>query len=163
MRETRKILVVEDEPDLRDILLALLNEDYDNVDQAENGQIGLEVLQKQEYSVVLSDIKMPHVDGLTFFSRAKAQGLTMPFVFLTAFGDQKNILMALRLGAFDFIKKPFNEAEVQDVVKRGLEVGFRRSRIQEQLQKIPSEISKNVNQDEKFIRLLELNNYKKRA
>lgn len=159
----RKILVVEDEVEIREILVSLLKEKTPEVIAAENGAAALEWLKKETFSLIVSDINMPVMNGLTFYSEAKAMGVQTPFVFVTAFGDQDNMLSALRLGAFDFIKKPFDDEDVNQVVDRAMEVGFRRNQILESFKDAQPEIQNAMNKNEKFIRLLQLSNYKKRA
>lgn len=157
----RRILVVEDETELREIIVSILKLDYAEVDEAENGEMGLSKVEEKAYSLVLTDINMPALSGLEFFANAKVKGIITPFVFLTAYGDQQNIMKALRLGAFDFIKKPFEEQEMRDVVSRAVEVGFRRREIQAQQSDGEVDLEK-IKRDERMIRLLEWSNYKKR-
>lgn len=159
----RKILVVEDELELREIMLSLLAEKDHDVVEAEDGVEGFRLLNQGEFSLVLSDIRMPTMSGLDLFAAAKEMNIQVPFVFITAFGDQENIVNALRLGAFDFIKKPFDDEEVHQVVDRALEVGFRRNQIMENIRRGGDDAMKRIERDEKFIRLLELYNFKKRA
>lgn len=159
----RKILVVEDEAELREIVVSLLEGDHFAVDQAENGTAALALLETQKYALVLSDIQMPGMTGLELFAQAKAKGHVTPFVFLTAFGDQENIMKALRLGAFDFVKKPFDETEVRDVVRRAAEIGHRRLEIERDLDGNAELDAEKLKKDGKMIRLLEMNNYRKRG
>lgn len=159
----RRILVVEDEPDLREIIVSLIKETYSDVDEAENGEKGLEMLLTGNYMLVVSDIHMPKLTGIKFFEQAKAAGSTVPFVFITAFSDHDNMVSALRLGAFDFIRKPFENDEVTEVVNRGVEVGYRMQQISKNLQETALVAAQNIQRDEKFIRMLSLQNHRKRA
>ena len=101
--------------------------------------------------------------GWNFFARAKSDGHHIPFVFITAFGDEENMLKALRLGAFDFVRKPFNEEEVRSVVERALEVGHRKRMILKELGGLDKDSKMKVDKCERMIQLLEVSNHKKRA
>ncbi len=121
----RTLLIVEDEKDIREILSELLSPLNLNILEAEDGQAALDMLRSKEVDAVLSDISMPRVTGLELLSHMKVEFDTVPIVMLTAYGDKANIKEALRLGALDFIEKPFNEESVLDVVNKALEIGVR--------------------------------------
>ncbi len=157
----RKVLIVEDEKDLSEILVSLLGEFYPYIQTASNGREGLDLMKQESFALVLSDIKMPEMTGIEMFVAAKEAGVQSPFVFITAFSDEVNIMSALRLGAFDFIKKPFNDEEVINVVDRGLELGYRRSQLIANLEPNNSSTKNETNLN--MIRYLELKNFKKRA
>ena len=163
MSDTRRILVVEDEVDLREIIVDLLTENHHEVHQAANGAEALEIVKKEEFTLILSDIKMPQMTGLEFFSQAQLYLQFTPVVFLTAFGDRDNMIKALQLGAFDFIKKPFDDAEVLGVVDRALEVGYRKKQIAQEIAQLDPDKKQRLERHHKMISLLHANNQKKRV
>lgn len=125
----RTVLLVEDEEEIRDILEEILKGQNLNVFGASNGVEALRILGSEEVHAVLSDIAMPEMSGLELLSKMAIEHPEIPTVILTAFGDKENIKEALRLGALDFIEKPFAENEVIDVVTRALEIGTRRKQL----------------------------------
>lgn len=118
------ILVVDDEPELREVIAEILRELNAEVITATNGLEALEILRARPVDAVLSDIDMPVLNGLELLRETKRLGIELPFVFVTAFGEKGNVLTALRLGAIDFIEKPFRNETVVDVMARALELGL---------------------------------------
>ena len=158
----KSLLIVEDEPALREILVAGLEELGVSMTTAANGRIGMELLRQKSFDAVLSDIQMPELNGLELLLAARGAGISCPFVFLTAYGEQEFILQALRLGALDFLIKPFDLQDVVSVTGRALEIGFRRNSIL-QLRKTPGHEQK-IEKAERMISLFRLaNNSKRRA
>lgn len=101
-----KILVVDDEKSIRDALRDILEYEEYEVDEAKDGEEGLEAVLKTPYDVVLCDIKMPKMDGLDVLLKAKEEGVPAQFVMVSAFGNVENAVEATKRGAFDFITKP---------------------------------------------------------
>ena len=118
------ILIVEDESDLRDLLVLVLGRLTPNLLVAENGKVALNLIQSREVHAVISDISMPEMNGIELLGEVRKLGLDLPFVFATAFGDKNNLLDALRLGAFDFIEKPFANKLIYAVMEKVLELGL---------------------------------------
>lgn len=159
----RRILVVDDEPDLRGILLKIIKELNIECDQAGNGQEALEALRVHEYHLVVCDIMMPVMTGLECLSASQAENVKTPFVFLTGFGDSNRMLQAMRLGAIDFINKPFDVSEVVEVIFRALEIGVRRHQIHEKIEKQAPELLPQIKKQERIISLMRSHNNKKRT
>lgn len=129
-----KVLIVDDEPDLRKTLIRVLQSLNIQTMEAENGKYALEMLRDQKFHAVLCDIKMPEMTGLECLAHAQVEGIVSPFVFLTGYADSHHMLQAIRLGALDFIPKPFENLEVLNVLLRALEVGSRRIHLLETLE-----------------------------
>jgi len=109
-----KILVIEDEQDIRDILIAMLEaEDFDVID-ASNGQRGLQLAQETLPDLIISDIMMPELDGYGVLKqlRQNPSTETIPFIFLTAKAAKPNQRQGMELGADDYIVKPFTRDEL---------------------------------------------------
>ena len=156
----RSLLIVEDEQMICEILsdgLAALGVE---IAVAENGRVGLELLKKKSFDAVLCDIQMPELSGIELLTAVREAAIPSPFVFLTGCGEQKLILEALRLGAVDFLSKPFQIAEVLAVTQRVLEIGFRRKSIL-QMRATPGR-EDDVKAAEKMINLFSISNNLKR-
>ncbi|MFT4735038.1 MAG: two-component system nitrogen regulation response regulator NtrX [Algoriphagus sp.] len=101
-----KILVIDDEKSIRDALRDILEYEGYEVDEAKDGQEGLEMVLSTPYDVALCDIKMPKLEGLDVLQKAKEEGSITQFVMVSAFGNVENAVEATKRGAFDFITKP---------------------------------------------------------
>ena len=103
-----KILVIEDEAAIRRVLIKILSEESDKyeVDEAENGLVGIEKIRKEDYDLVLCDIKMPKMDGVEVLEAAKKIKPEIPMVMISGHGDLDTAVNTMRLGAFDYISKP---------------------------------------------------------
>ena len=116
-----KILIVEDEAKLREVLCDYFISKGDQPFEAPNGVCALELLQEYEFDAVLLDIMMPGLDGLTV-CRAVRRENDVPIVFLTALSDEEDKLLGYELGADDYVTKPFSlsvlYAKVTALIKR---------------------------------------------
>ncbi len=102
------VLVIDDEQDLREMLsFTLMNEGY-NVLTAANGKLGVEKAEKEDVDVIISDIKMPEMDGITVLGKVKEMKPGIEVIMATGFGTMETAIESLRKGAFDFIHKPYN-------------------------------------------------------
>jgi two-component system, NtrC family, response regulator AtoC len=118
--EKKQILVVDDEPNLRRVLSALLVRDDYDVATAEDGAQALEILNEHHIDMVITDLRMPKIDGMELLRRALAMDPELPVVIITAHGTVDNAVEALKTGAFDYITKPFDQTEVRTIVKKAL-------------------------------------------
>lgn len=101
-----KILIVEDEPKLREVLCDYFHSKGDIPFEADNGAKALELAQEQEFDAILLDIMMPELDGFSV-CRALRKDNTVPIIFLTALSDEDDKLLGYELGADDYVTKPF--------------------------------------------------------
>jgi DNA-binding NtrC family response regulator len=101
-----KLLIVDDEKSIRDALRDILEYEEYEVDEAKDGEEGLEMVLKTQYDVALCDIKMPKLDGLEMLLKAKEEGVITQFIMISAFGNVENAVEATKRGAYDFITKP---------------------------------------------------------
>ncbi len=117
-----KVLVVDDESGIREIItLSLSTLGIDTI-EAEDGRQALEILETQHADLVCSDLMMPRMSGLNFLEEIRQRGHLVPVIFLTGYPSQESTLQALRLGAFDYLEKPFEAARLKQLVTEALRV-----------------------------------------
>ncbi len=110
-----RVLVVDDDEQMRMALCATLKHIGFEAQSTKNAQDALKLLKKESYDVIISDLKMPKMNGIEFLEKAKK--LTeAPIIMITAFGTIENAVEAMKLGAFDFILKPFSAEVLKKVV-----------------------------------------------
>ncbi|MCK4765385.1 MAG: sigma-54-dependent Fis family transcriptional regulator [Candidatus Aminicenantes bacterium] len=114
-----KILVVEDNKSMQEMLESILSEKGYSVKTADDVSTGMLLLKKELFHVILSDLQLPDMDGLTFFKKTK--GLNIPFIILTAFGSIELAVEAIKEGAFDFVSKPVDPAYLFLIIEKALE------------------------------------------
>jgi len=117
-----KILVVDDDQGMRETLLAVLADYGYLVDAAANGVETMRLAEQKVFDVVLLDLKMPDCSGLELLPRLKAIAPETSVIIMTAFGTVKHAVEAVRLGAFDFVTKPFDLEEMHITIKKALEM-----------------------------------------
>ena len=116
-----RILVVDDDPLMLDFLKeALLRQGY-KVDTAEDGEEALRKVEEEGYDLVITDVRMPGVDGMTVLESVKRDFADTEVVVITAYGTIRNAVEAMKMGAYDYLTKPFSVEEVEVVVQRALE------------------------------------------
>jgi DNA-binding NtrC family response regulator len=115
---TKQILIAEDEPNLRRVLGAQLQRDGYEVLLAADGAQAMALLGEHHVDVIISDLRMPKVDGLSFLKHVVAEKPDVPFLLITAHGTVETAVEALKLGAFDYVTKPFDRAELKTIVDK---------------------------------------------
>ncbi len=116
-----KILVVDDFPTMRRIIRNLLKDlGYENVDEAEDGAMGLEKLRNGNFDFVVSDWNMPNLDGLEMLKqiRADANLSHLPVLMVTAEAKKENIIAAAQAGASGYVVKPFTAATLEEKLNK---------------------------------------------
>ncbi len=132
MNGSARILLVEDDETFRSLLSDILsNEGYELVEK-EDGKAALVALQRHSFDLVISDLRLPGLNGLNLFRSAHEQGIAPPFILLTAFGTVEEAVAAIKEGVSDFLTKPLKDPETlrtlvrrvlsEDVRRRGLTV-----------------------------------------
>lgn len=124
-----KVLLVDDEPYIRQGLAAMIDWEAEGCcisGEASDGNSAMYLLQKQEFHIVISDIRMPGMDGIEFITRVKERKLDLPgFIFLSGFYDYSYARSAIQYGCSDYILKPVNKTELLDAIRRIQERYFR--------------------------------------
>ena len=108
----QRILVVEDEPDLRKVLATLLKRGGYAVDLAETGDVARERLGGEVYDLVITDLRLPGVNGIEVLRASKTADPGTPVIIITAFSTDEAAEEARRLGAFNYILKPFDTDKI---------------------------------------------------
>jgi len=120
MPEKSKVLVVDDEDALRTVLSSeLASEGYD-VGTASDGDLALAEVEKGKYDLVLLDIKMPHMNGFEVLKHIKEKHPKTKVIMLTGFADLKNAIESKKLGAEDFVSKPYDLVDLLTTIERVL-------------------------------------------
>ncbi len=118
MKNTITVLVVDDELMMRKLVEKILTRDGYQVLQAEDGAEALKLLEQKRVEIVISDIKMPGVNGFELLKLVKERYPKISVVMMTAYGDTYSVKDALLLGADEYITKPFKSHEIALVVER---------------------------------------------
>ena len=118
MKSTISILVVDDEEMLRNLLEKILTKEGYQVETAADGVEATDKLRQRKYDLMISDIKMPRLNGFELLKLAKKEYPTMGAIIMTAYGDSFTVKDALILGADEYITKPFKSFEINLIVER---------------------------------------------
>ena len=120
LRGKGQILVVDDEANLRRVLSVQLEREGFEVHTAEDGQQATEVFRQHHVDLIISDLRMPKLDGMGLLRASMQDDPTRPVVIVTAHGTIDSAVEALKNGAFDFIRKPFDKEEVRRIVDKAM-------------------------------------------
>ncbi len=117
------ILIIEDEAAIRRVLVKILSEENDsyNVSEAEDGLAGIERIRKEDFDLVLCDIKMPKMDGVEVLEASKKIKPEIPIVMISGHGDLDTAVNTMRMGAFDYISKPPDLNRLLNIVRIALD------------------------------------------
>lgn len=117
-----RILIVDDDENVAILFKKILGKEGYEIDSASSGEEALSSLEAQWFDLVVSDLRMPGLDGLEFLRRAKLLNPTMPCIVLTGYATVDSAVAAMKEGAYDYLTKPINNDEMKLVVKKALEV-----------------------------------------
>lgn len=134
-----KILIIDDERGIRSTLKEILEYENYTVDEAVDGENGLDLLAKNKYDVVLCDIKMPKIDGMEVLDRAHESNPDVPFIMISAHGTIDTAVEATKKGAYDFLVKPPDLNRLLVSVRNALD----KSNLVTETKKLKKKISKN--------------------
>ena len=116
-----RILIADDERNIRELLRDELASSASRVAVAENGRKALELLEKEEFDVLLLDINMPEMDGIEVLKKLNGQDIPTEVIILTAHATIQTAVEAMKLGAYDYLLKPFKIAELLPVLEKAYE------------------------------------------
>ncbi|MEN8152685.1 MAG: sigma-54 dependent transcriptional regulator [Acidobacteriota bacterium] len=120
LRKKLNILLVDDDPSIRDMLSIVLTKENYNVLIAENGKSAIENLKKNKIELIISDIKMPDISGIELLKKIKTVKSSIPVIMITAFASTADAIEAMKLGAEDYVTKPFNLEELRIIIKKAI-------------------------------------------
>jgi len=121
MKEQLNILVVDDEEVMRSLICDVLGDMGYRIKTASSGKEALEKIKQSEFSIIITDLKMPEIDGLELLKRIKAMDLDICVIIITAYPSIESAIGAMREGAYDYIIKPFNIEELKLVLQKAAE------------------------------------------
>ncbi len=134
----QRVLVVDDEPKMQRVLEIMLHKMGHEVLLAGDGQAALALAQREAVDLVMTDLRMPGMDGIALLSALRAHGVNVPVILLTAYGTVESAVAAMKQGAYDYILRPFDVEAVEVVVTRALA----QERVQRENQFLREEIEK---------------------
>ncbi len=108
----KKLLIVDDEENMRHFLKALLEQEGYNVFLAENGRAAIDILKSEKISTTLCDIRMPEMDGIEFLKEISAKKIDTTVITMSAYGTIDLAIETMKLGAYDYVSKPFKPDEI---------------------------------------------------
>jgi two-component system, NtrC family, response regulator HydG len=116
-----RILIADDQQDMRDSLAATLAREGHEIVAADDGAAALSKLQEKKFDLLMSDLRMPKMTGIELLAESKRLRPEMPVILMTAFASVQTAVEAMKMGAYDYLQKPFDGDEVKLTVERTLE------------------------------------------
>ena len=117
----KKILIVDDESNIRLVLNKCLAKEGYYIEEASNGEEALQLIYNKKYDLILMDVQMPELNGFDVLKRIRKFGNSTRVIMMTAFGTVEMAVDSMKIGAVDFLSKPFTISKVRDVVKEVLD------------------------------------------
>ena len=121
MSDSKSILIIDDEAGMRDVISRLFADSGYETATAPDGAAGLAAAKQGEFDLVILDMSLPKMSGLDVLNGIKEHKPDLPVIMVTAYGSTQTAIEAMRLGAYDFITKPFELDELQMLAERALE------------------------------------------
>ncbi|MBU1343051.1 MAG: sigma-54 dependent transcriptional regulator [Proteobacteria bacterium] len=140
MNQTHRILVVDDETSMREFLEVLLSKEGYMVSDAKNGKQAVNMIQKNDYDLVLSDIRLGDITGLEILKEAKKKNPDTVVIMISAYSTTEIAVEAMNEGAYDFVPKPFDNIELKQTIQRALEL----KSLDHEKENTSSELRKNI-------------------
>jgi two-component system response regulator AtoC len=134
----KRVLVVDDEKNMRHMLQVMLNKGGYNAETVADGVEGLDLMEKNDFDFVLCDLRMPNMDGMTFLKKSREKYPDQTFIMMSAYGTMDTALEAMKIGAYDYISKPFKQDEVLLTLKKAEE----RERLKQENIRLQDKINK---------------------
>lgn len=120
MEEKQSILLVDDDIEFRKAMKKTFEKSGYTVTVAADGEEALGALQGMDFDLIISDLRMPNMDGLELMGEMKRRKMSTPVVFLTAYGEVESYMDLMNMGAFEYLNKPVKRQEILDVARKAL-------------------------------------------
>jgi DNA-binding NtrC family response regulator len=153
--QTQKVLVVDDDPGVRTMLSQTLDRSGYDVQSAVDGSEALCLIKDNQFNLVITDIRLPKVDGLQLLEEIKQSTPQLPVIVITGYGSVQNAVEAMQFGASDYLLKPFSTEALQAAISRSGMASIERPFIQ-QNQRQQSSDRQIVTQDRQFLNILKV-------
>src|SRR5688500_2223464 len=121
MKQNSRILLVEDDPNIATGLQKVMRAEGYEITTLDRGDIGLERAQEGDFDIVITDLKLPGLDGLELVKRLHEARPKLPIILITAHGSTETAIEATKWGAFDYVPKPFEVEELLDLTAKALQ------------------------------------------
>ncbi len=119
--EKHTILLVDDDKEFRKAMTRMFEKSGYAITVAADGNEALDALSDNEFDLVISDLRMPNLDGVELMEELRRQGLATPIIFLTAFGEVESYMDLMNLGAFEYVNKPVKSRKILEIAQRAIE------------------------------------------
>ena len=123
MRENPKILLVDDDPKFQKLMLHVLEKHGFEVTVCNDGIEAKETIDESAAELVISDYKMPNMDGVELLKALREDGRDIPFILMTAYGSIESTMAAIKLGTVEYLTKPFDPEEIVLAAQKALNMG----------------------------------------
>jgi two-component system response regulator AtoC len=133
----QRILVVDDEPRMQRILEIMLRKMSHEVTCADHGGAALDILRSAPHDLVISDLRMPGIGGIELLRELRSQGNDVPVIIMTAYGTIESAVEAMKLGACEYIVRPFDVDALELTIDRILSLGHVRREPARQRLRLP--------------------------
>ena len=134
----KRVLVVDDEKNMRHMLQVMLNKAGYDAETVADGVEGLDLMEKNDFAFILCDLRMPNMDGMTFLKKSREKYPEQTVIMMSAYGTIDTALEAMKIGAYDYISKPFKQDEVLLTLKKAEE----RERLKQENIRLQDKINK---------------------
>ncbi|UCD57932.1 MAG: response regulator [Candidatus Hydrogenedentota bacterium] len=121
MSEKQSILLVDDDHEFRDGIRRMFEESGYTVAIACDGQEAIDILSKDAFDLVVSELRLPGLNGIELMKEISRKRMNVSVIFLTAYGEIESYMDLMNMGAFDYLNKPVREKEILSVVKKAIE------------------------------------------
>jgi DNA-binding NtrC family response regulator len=121
MNNKQSILLVDDDQEFRKAMKKMFEKSGYDVTVAADGQEALVALAEKSFDLIISDLRMPNLNGMELMEELKRRKINLPVIFITAYGEVESYMDLMNLGAFEYINKPVKGQEILGVVRKALE------------------------------------------